>query len=205
MKKITTLFLSMLLLAVLVNISEAQPIKPKPKYGYATISVTGGIANPIGSFTDNSKLGLAFGGGFGYRMTREVGLELSAIYNSFGNQSANTSKLNVIAITAGPRYYFVNSSIKSQLFVDADLGAFIASSADNTVGGVTTAGISETNFGIGIGLGGTVQVADNMELFLRTRYNTILPGKDVTVGTTTVSADSKSYISALGGLTFFLR
>ena len=211
MKKITTLFLSMLLLVVLVNVSSAQPIKPKPKYGYAEISVEAGFANPIGAFTDHNKLGPTFGAQFGYRITREVGLELEGAYTSFGNVDANVSKLNVLAITAGPRYYFVNQSIKSQLFLDAVVGAFIASGADvtNTTTGVVTTGLSETNLGVGIGLGGTVQVADNMELFLRARYNTIFPGKDITTTvngvTTTVSADSKAYVGAIGGLTFFLR
>ena len=211
MKKVTTLFLSMLLLVVFVNLSQAQPIKPKPKYGYAEISLEAGFSNPIGSFTDHNKLGPSFGAQFGYRITREVGLELEGLYTSFGNVDANVSKLNVIGITAGPRYYFVNQSIKSQFFLDAVVGAFIASGADVTdaTTGVVTTGLSETNLGTGIGIGGTVQVADNMELFLRTRYNVIFPGKDKTVTTggvtTTVSADSKAYVGAIGGLTFFLR
>jgi len=200
MKKITTLFLSMLLLVVFVNLSQAQPIKPKPKYGYAEISLEAGFSNPIGAFTDHSKLGPSFGGGFGYRITREVGLELEGIYNSFGSTDAAIGKTNIFAITAGPRYYFVNQSIKSQFFLDAVVGAFIASGGDSI--NTTTVGLSQTNLGVGFGIGGTVQVADNMELFLRTRYNLIFPGKDPSPG---VSADSKAYVAAVGGLTFFLR
>lgn len=166
----------------------------KESFPQWSITPTGGVIFPVLNLSESFKPNGQFGLDVGAKVNKEVGFYLKTSY-MFMNSSASGAPVGkYIEITAGPRYYFSSINVKSQLFAEAGVGPYIFSQAsyqpeDPTIAVVPE--INETKLGINAGLGASVFLSPNMNLMIRTKYNTVF-----------TSTTTKSFITASTGLEF---
>jgi hypothetical protein len=159
-----------------------------------SVSPMGGVIFPVMSLSESFKPNGAFGLDVGAKVNKEVGFYLRSSYMFMNSNTSGAPVGKYIEITVGPRYYFSSINVKSQLFVDAGVGPYIFSQdsfqpADPTAAVVPE--ISETKLGINAGIGASVYLSKNMNLMVRTKYNTVF-----------TSTTTKSFITAATGLEF---
>lgn len=159
-----------------------------------SVTPSGGIVFPIMDLSNSFKSNGIFGLEVGTKVNKEVGFYLRGNY-MFMNSSASGAPVGkYIEISVGPRYYFSSINVKSQLFADAGLGPYIFTQASYQPQDPTAAvipEISETKLGVNAGVGASLYLSDNMNLMIRTKYNTVF-----------TSTATKSFITASTGLEF---
>jgi len=158
-----------------------------------SITPVGGAIFPVLNLSETFKPNGAFGLDVGAKINKEVGFYLRGGYYFMNSSTTGAPVGKFIEITAGPRYYFSSINVKSQLFVDAGVGPYIFSQAsfvdpaDPTQTVVPE--INETKVGVNAGIGASVYLAKNLNLMVRTKYNTVF-----------TSTNTKSFITASTGL-----
>ena len=166
----------------------------KEAYPQWSVTPSGGIVFPVMELSNTFKSNGIFGLEVGTKVNKEVGFYLRGNY-MFMNSSASGAPVGkYIEITVGPRYYFSSINVKSQLFADAGFGPYIFSQASYQPQDPTAAvipEISETKLGVNAGIGASLYLSDNINLMIRTKYNTIF-----------TSTATKSFITASTGLEF---
>lgn len=160
-----------------------------------SIAPVGGVIFPVMNLSETFKPNGAFGLDVGAKVNKEVGFYLRGGYYFMNSSASGAPVGKFVEITAGPRYYFSSINVKSQLFVDAGVGPYIFSRASyvdpNDPAQTVIPAIDETKLGINAGIGASVYLSPNMNLMVRTKYNTVF------TATTT-----KSFITASTGLEF---
>lgn len=160
-------------------------------YPIFTLSPIGGAIFPLSELGNSYKAGFNAGLDAGMRLNKEV-----SIYGKMGyyNLSANTPgapNSSYIEISAGPRYYFSSPKLKSNFFLESGVGAYIFSQDAYVTQGVNVEKQSNTNIGLNVGPGVTLQLSKAVDIILKTKYHMIFN-----------SGGSRSFVTALGGLEF---
>lgn len=166
----------------------------KESYPQWSITPSGGIVFPIMELSNSFKANGIFGLETGAKVNKEVGFYLRGNYMFMNSSASGGAVGKYIEITVGPRYYFSSINVKSQLFADAGIGPYIFSQASYQPEDPTAAvipEINETKLGVNAGIGASLYLSPNMNLMLRTKYNTVF-----------TSTATKSFITASTGLEF---
>ncbi len=109
-------------------------------FAQSNIGILGGIAFPMGNFSDAASTGFGFTGNYEYMVIPQLGITGSAGYFHFGGASATTQDLfglggvdfpsfNIIPIVVGARYYFIKGSVMP--YGGLELGLYISSQSSN--------------------------------------------------------------------------
>lgn len=202
------LFSTLCLLAALVaaNITYGQTTKTTTTYNGKTyvrtiesfpqwsVTPSGGLVFPIMDLSNSFKPNGSFGIDIGAKVNKEVGFYLRSNYMFMNSNTSGTPVGKYIEISAGPRYYFSNINVKSQLFLDAGIGPYIFNQdsyqpQDPTASIVPQ--INETRLGVNAGVGASIFLAKNLNLMIRTKYNTVF-----------TATATKSFITTNAGLEF---
>lgn len=198
--------LCLLLALTAANISYGQTTTTTTTYNGKTyvkstevfpqwsVTPSGGMVFPVMDLSNSFKPNGSFGIDIGAKVNKEVGFYLRSNYMFMNSNTSGAPVGKYIEITVGPRYYFSSINVKSQLFVDAGVGPYIFSQDSYQPEDPTAAvvpQINETKVGVNAGIGASVFLAKNLNLMVRTKYNTIF------TATTT-----KSFITANTGLEF---
>jgi opacity protein-like surface antigen len=193
--KIFKLFMSLMILGLLItNYSYSQTSntkiikKPYPVY---TISPLAGAIFPLSELSNNYRAGFTAGLDLGVRLNHEVALYTTIGYHSLTGQNSDIPKSNYLEVSAGPRYYFTSPKLQSKFFIETGVGAYSNSQDAYTMNGVTTGKVSQTNVGINVGPGATLQLSNSMDVILKTKYHMIFNG-----------GGTRSFVNAMGGLEF---
>jgi hypothetical protein len=199
MKKLFSLTAALLLITLLSYSADAQTrttttTRSKVTYPYLEIAPNAGFLMPVGVFADQYKASPKAGLDFTYRVNKEVGIFGSASYNSLQNKNESLPSSSHLELSVGPRYYFTHPRLSSKLFIEGGVGAYIFNSPaySITVNDVTqdVAASTDTRMGANTGLGGSIFLSQNVDLFLRGKYNMIFR-----------EGGTSSYISSDAGVT----
>lgn len=167
----------------------------KEAYPQWSVTPTGGIIFPIMDLSNSFKSNGIFGIEAGAKVNKEVGFYLRGNYMFMNSNASGAPVGKYVEITVGPRYYFSSINVKSQLFADAGIGPYIFNQASyvdpNDPTNTQIPAIQETKLGVNAGIGASLYLSPNINLMLRTKYNTVF------TATTT-----KSFITASTGLEF---
>jgi hypothetical protein len=176
-----------------VSLLEAQTMN-RYRTGFWDVSPSGGFITPVGIFADIYKPSGRAGIDLAYRVNKEVGLYGNFTYNALRTKDPNGPKSSYLEATVGPRYYFMHPKLKSSLFLEGGVGAYIFNQETHSINspdGVTEIpGTSDTRPGVNAGIGGTLNVSDNIDIFVRSKYATIFR-----------TGGTSSFIATDGGLT----
>ena len=174
---------------------ESQTAKFKP---YVSITPIGGAIIPLAKLKDSFNPGGEFGLDVAYRINREV-----AFYGKFGYYFLSSSITgapvgNYIEATVGPRYYFTKPNIKSAFFLEGGAGAYIFSqdsynNPQDTTGTIISE-ISDTKAGVNAGAGAILQISDNIDFLVKSKYHLIF-----------TEGGSTSFIGINAGIEFKIR
>jgi len=206
LKLLTVSLVAFIMLAA--NISNAQKTETtvittnnktykvtKEVFPQWSVAPFGGAIFPVATLSESFKPNGAFGLDVGAKINKEVGF-----YGKFGYYFMNSNRNGApvgkyIEATVGPRYYFSSVNVKSQLFVDAGIGMYNFSQSSfvdpTSLTGATVAEISDTKAGVNAGVGASIFLGQDVNLMVRTKYNTVF-----TEGGTT------SFITAATGIEF---
>lgn len=205
--KSSKIFSTICILFALANFAFAQTTTTTTTYNGKTYSMTkevfpqwsitpyGGIIFPILDLSNSFKPNGSFGLDVGAKVNKEVGFYLRGGYYFMNSNTSGAPVGKYIEITAGPRYYFSSINVKSKIFADAGVGPYIFSQASyvdpNDPTQTVVPEINETKLGVNAGIGASVYLNDNLNLMVRTKYNTVF-----------TSTTTKSFITAATGLEF---
>lgn len=177
MKPVKFLTVIIALICMLSATAQSQTVK-KPVYPIWSLSPVGGIAFPVGTFGDNFKSGGTFGLDVSYRVNREVGFYTKFGYYFLPNKTAGVPDGKYIEYTAGPRYYFTSTNLKSAFFLEAGLGGytFMQDAYTASVNGADVAvpEVSSTDFGVNAGIGAVLNLGKSVDLIFKLKYHNVL-------------------------------
>jgi hypothetical protein len=149
--------------------------KTFPRY---TVAVTGGAIFPLPKILNQTfKPGGNFGLDFGVRINKEVGIYVKSSYSFMSSKLSGAPVGSYFEFSGGPRYYFMNPKLKSQLFFEAGVGGYYFRQNSYIPPGDTTgtavAQITNTKVGINGGIGATLYLSDAVDILVRGKYNVI--------------------------------
>ena len=160
-----------------------------------SVTPYGGAIFPVATLSESFKPNGAFGIDVGAKINKEVGFYGRFGYYFMNSNVSGTPVGKYIEATVGPRYYFSSVNVKSQLFLDAGIGMYNFSQSsfvpEGSLTGATVAEISDTKAGVNAGVGASIFLGQDVNLMVRTKYNTVF-----TEGGTT------SFITAATGIEF---
>ena len=197
-KKIYKLFMWVLMSGLFITgFSNAQVsgssisdkmIKVYPvKYPIFTLSPMAGGIFPVSELGNTYQAGFSAALDAAIRLNKELGIYSNVGYYSITNNNDLAPNSSYIEISAGPRYYFTKSSLKSSFFIETGVGAYIFSqdAYENNVGQ------THTNIGLSLGPGFTMQASNSVDLILKTKYQMIFN-----------DSGTRSFVTGLGGIEF---
>ncbi|MBL8008817.1 MAG: outer membrane beta-barrel protein [Ignavibacteria bacterium] len=201
-KKINRLIvLALMLMLVSIGYANAQgsntvspklnTVSAKSMYPVFTLSPVAGAIFPMSELGNTFEAGFNGGLDLGIRLNKELGLYTKAGYYSLTNNTQGSPNSSYIEISAGPRYYFMTKKLKSAFFLEGGVGAYVYSQDAYTVGEQTFDRISNTNVGINVGPGFTLQMSKSIDIILKSKYTMVFN-----------DAGTRSFLTALGGLEF---
>lgn len=185
-----------IVLVILILVVCFSGLNAQSKHNKYSVSVFGGLFVPVGNASTVYNTGGNFGLGLNYKMNKNIDLYIEGGYNFIkyiytSNFDGNPS---IIDFKAGVKYSF-ESSNKYRTFLEGGAGLYMFSlpsfkttttvthihidpkSGDTTYtyDPVTTTTASQTTAKIGIfgGIGESINVAKNVDLFLKTDYNIV--------------------------------
>lgn len=179
MKSVKLLTVIIVLICMFSTTVQSQTTTTKKSvYPVWSLSPVGGIGFPIGTFGDNYESGGTFGLDVSYRVNREVGFYTKFGYYFFPNKTTGIPDGKYIEYTAGPRYFFTSSNLKSAFFLEAGLGGytFMQDAYTASVNGAEVAvpKVSSTDFGVNAGLGAVLNLGKSVDLIFKVKYHNIL-------------------------------
>jgi len=149
--------------------------KTFPRY---SVGITGGAIFPLPKVLNQTfKPGGNFGLDFGVRINKEVGLYLKTSYSFMSSKLSGAPVGSYFEFSGGPRYYFMNPKLKSQVFLEAGVGGYYFRqnsyvNPDDTTHG-TTAQIANTKAGINGGIGANLYLSDAVDILFKTKYHVV--------------------------------
>lgn len=155
-------------------------VAKKQKFPNLTIGIAGGIGFPVASFSDQFKQSTTGAIDIGLRINSEVGIFVNGKYSNLPRQGTESSRDNLIEISAGPRYYFTSPKLKSMFFVEAGLGAYFLNRGTYTTGNVVVDNNNSTNIGANIGPGFSLWLSDRVDIMLKGKYHVIFTKDNTT-------------------------
>lgn len=163
----------------------------KSMYPVFTISPVAGIIFPMSELGNNYQAGFNGGLDAGVRLNKELGLYAKTGYYSLTDVVEGAPNSSYIEVSAGPRYYFSSKNLKSTFFLEAGVGAYIFSqdAYETETGSIDRK--SNTNAGVNVGPGVTLQLSKSIDVILKSKYHLIFN-----------DAGTRSFLTALGGLEF---
>lgn len=197
-KKIYNLFIFMLMSgliftgfsnAQLSGLSQSNDMgkDTKAKFPIFTLSPMAGGIFPVSELGNNYQAGFSGALDGAIRLNRELGIYTNLGYYSMTNNNQLAPNSNYFEISAGPRYYFTKSNLKSTFFIETGVGAYIFSQDAYTDNVAQT----HTNIGLNIGPGFTMQASNSVDLILKTKYQMIFN-----------DSGTRSFVTGLGGIEF---
>lgn len=201
-KKIFKLIVGVLMLALIIsnnsnaqgqgsNIIQKKSNVAKSLYPVFTLSPVAGAIFPVSELGNNFQAGFTGGIDAGVRFNKELALYTKLGYYSLTNGTQSAPNSSYFEVSAGPRYYFSSRNLKSNFFIESGVGAYVYSRDAYESGGTTFDRVSNTNVGLNVGPGVTLQLSKSVDVILKTKYHIIF-----------VSEGTNSFISTLGGLEF---
>lgn len=169
----------------------------KKTYPHYSIGITGGAIFPLPKVLNQTfKPGGNFDLDFGVRINKEVGAYLDGSYSFMSSKISGAPVGSYFEFSGGPRYYFMNPKLKSQLFFEAGVGAYYfrqnGYEDPNSFG--TVAQIANTKPGINGGVGASMYLSDAVDILFKTKYNLVFTPNG-----------SSSFINVGAGLEFSFK
>jgi hypothetical protein len=204
MKRFTIILLGLFLLTVFAEAqvttttSTTKVTTTKRKlFPHFSVSPTGGAIFPIQNLKESFKPGGTVGLDLGYRVNKEVGFYAKFGYYFMSSKITGAPIGSYLEGSAGPRYFFTHPKLKSELFLEAGVGAYNFRQNSYTPNDTTQqqiAQISNTKAGINAGIGGALAVSDAVDVLVKTKYHVIFTPNG-----------SSSFVTVVGGLEFRFR
>jgi hypothetical protein len=167
--------------SILTDSKLVNEVAKKQTFPKVTVGLAGGIGFPIAGFSDQFKQGGTGAVDIGLRLNNEVGIFINGKYSNLPAQVIGASTDNLVEISAGPRYYFSTSRLKSMFFMEAGLGAYILNKGSYTTpGGVVIDKNTTTNLGANIGPGFSLWLSDKVDIMLKGKYHVIFTNGSTT-------------------------
>lgn len=94
-------------------------------------------------------------------------------------------------MSAGPRYFFSSKNLKSTFFLETGVGSGYFSAGYDTKQKPEVLTEINTNVGVNVGPGVTLQLSKSIDVILKSKYHLIFN-----------DAGTRSFLTALGGLEF---
>lgn len=163
----------------------------KSEFPIFTISPLAGGIFPVSEFGNTYQAGFSGAIDAAVRMNRELGIYTNLGYYSLSTSVPNAPHSEYFEISAGPRYYFTKSNLKSTFFLETGIGAYIFSQDAYGEGAAYVDRQSSTNVGFNIGPGFTIQASKSVDLMLKTKYQMVF-----------LDGGTRSFVTGLGGIEF---
>ena len=201
-----SIFGSFVLLILFAGSVYAQQAQQTNKFVYKktlhntfpqmSITPYGGALFPLPKLMNqNFKPGGNLNLDLGYRVNREVGFYGKVGYYFMSSKISGAPIGQYFEVSAGPRYYFTNVHVKSELFFEGGVGAydFTQKSYANPldINGAVIGQINNTKFGLNGGIGSNLYLTDAVDIVVKSKYHVIFTPN----GTT-------SFLTVGGGLSF---
>ncbi len=168
-----------------------KSITAKSMYPIFTLSPVAGVNFPMSQLGNEFEAGFNGGLDAGARLNKELGIYAKAGYYSLTDAAATAPNSSYFELSAGPRYFFTSKNLKSSFFIETGVGAYIFSQDAYESGGVSFDRKSNTNVGLNVGPGVTLQLSKSIDVILKSKYHMIFN-----------DAGTRSFLTALGGLEF---
>lgn len=195
-----TLLLTVVLLTTSFTELQAQS---KVKQSKFSISIQGGAFLPMGDLSNQYKIGGNVGLGFNYKVKPNLEIYAEGNYNFTGYKTSTgysyygtlDGKPSISDESIGIRFFFGQSKFKT--FVEGGVGiimfnypastytlSFIDFQTGDTIYSTFTQPSSNVmNFGTHVGLGEIFSVTNNVDLYLRSDFRTVIGGSDKGIAT----------------------
>ncbi len=160
------------------NTNTSTPKLIRKTFPHYSIGLTGGAIFPLPKLLNQTfKPGGSFAVDFGIRINKEVGIYARAGYDFMASKITTAPVGSYIEFGAGPRYYFLNPKLKSQLFVEGSVGGYYfkqnAYTNPGDTSGAAVTQISNVKAGLSGGIGSTLYLSDAADILVKTRYNVV--------------------------------
>ncbi len=158
--------------------TSQQPKLIKKTFPHFTVSPYGGAIFPLPKvLNQNFKPGGNFGMDLGVRINKEVGLFAKFGYDFMASKINGAPIGSYFEFSGGPRYYFMNPKLKSQLFFEAGLGAYyFRQNSYNDPSGVNGGVINQivnTKPGLSGGAGASLYLSDAVDILIKSDYHVV--------------------------------
>ena len=209
MKRSKMNFAFFVMFAVFIGVCSAQETQTNNGYQIKKtlrnsfpqfyIAPYGGAIFPLPKLLNqNFKPGANLNLDIGYRVNREVGFYGKVGYYFMSSKISGAPIGNYFEVSGGPRYYFYNVHLKSELFLEGGVGAYNFNQKSyanpNDLNGGVIAQINNTKAGLNGGIGGNLSLTEAIDIMVKSKYHVIFTPN----GTT-------SFITVGGGLSFRFR
>ncbi len=200
-KKIFTM-LFVLFMVVLFSSTLTEAQTKKTTYPIFSISPMGGVQFPIGSLNDNNGVSWNAGLDMSLKINKESSAYLNATYFDMPRKSESGigPDESYLAITTGPRYYFISPKLKAQFFLEVGIGVYIHTVKEYTVTSpslsdpvMTFPSVTKAIFGVTGGPGVTLPLGGPASLMMKSNWHYIFQ-----------EGGAKMFVSADVGLEFRL-
>lgn len=173
------------------NLVKVNSKVSKSPYPVFTLSPVAGAIFPMSELGNNYQAGFNGGIDAGLRINKELSLYSKVGYYSLTSTTQGAPNSSYFELSAGPRYYFNSKNLKSNFFIETGVGAYIYSRDAFESGGTNYDRISNTNVGLNVGPGVTLQLSKSVDVILKSKYHMIFNDQG-----------TRSFVAALGGLEF---
>jgi len=170
--------------------------KSFPRY---SVGITGGAIFPLPKVLNQTfKPGGNFALDLGIRINKEVGIFANGSYSFMASKITSAPVGSYFEFSGGPRYYFLNPKLKSQLFLEAGVGGYIFKQNSfvdpNDTTGTTVEQINNTKAGINGGIGADLFLSNAVDILIKTKYHVVFTPNG-----------SSSFITVGAGLEFSFK
>jgi hypothetical protein len=177
--KMFRISLALLMMALFITTTSEAQVK-KAQYPKFSISPIGGLQFPIGSLNDNYGVSWNAGMDFSLKINKESAMYINATYFNMPKKTETGigADASYMAITTGPRYYFISPNLKAQFFLEAGIGIYIFTQKEYTVTSpslsdptVTVPSVTKTVFGVTGGPGVTIPLGGSIDLLIKSKWH----------------------------------
>lgn len=168
------LFLLMLIILPVCHINAQQTYSYQEPSSNVGVALQAGLALPMGNFSDVAKLGFGGEGTFEYRVTPQLGLNVSLGYYSWGAKNdlapGYDFKVADLPLMIGAKYLLLETDFHP--YVGAALGMHFVNTKV-TIPNIAETSNNDTKFGFAPMAGLRWHMPPNVDLDLNVKYNII--------------------------------